>query len=192
MSLLDEIEQYANQYNIPIMEKEGITFLCSFIKQHNIKNILEIGAAIGYSSICMANVDEQIHITTIERDIERYALATKYIKRTKKEAQINLIYGDALEIMIEGQYDLIFIDAAKAQYIKFFEKYTPYLNNDGYVISDNLGFHGLVDHKEHITSRNVRQLVRKIESYVTYLKENKNYDTVFYNIGDQIAVSKKK
>jgi len=189
--MLEKIEKYAKENSIPIMQKDGIEFLEKFIKENNIKNILEIGTAIGYSAIKMALIDEDITITTIERDEQRYNEAVKNVKNFNLEDRINLIFGDALEVEVNGNYDLIFIDAAKAQSIKFFEKYEPFLNPNKYIITDNLDFHGLVNSEEKM-SRNLRQLIRKIKNYIEYLKQNKNYETIFYDIGDGVSVSKKR
>lgn len=188
---IQEMEAYAKEFNIPIMEQEGITFLCDFIHQHNIVNILEIGAAIGYSAIRMAQLHPNIHVTTIERDLIRYQEACKNISKMNMESQITIHHGDALEAVLEGEYDLIFIDAAKAQYIKFFERYTPYLRIGGYVLSDNLNFHGYVKHPETIESRDLRQMVRKIKNYITFLEEHVAFTTQFIELGDGVAVSQK-
>ena len=185
------IEQYAKENNIPIMEKEGIEFLTNFIKENNIKTILEIGSAIGYSAIKMALIDENIKIVTIERDIDRYNLAIKNINDFNLDNQIKIINDDAFNVNIRNKFDLIFIDAAKAQYIKFFEKFKTNLKSDGYIITDNLNFHGLTHTKEHIESRNVRQLVRKINNYIDFLKTNEEFDTTFLEIGDGVWVSKR-
>lgn len=192
MTLLEEMEQYALEKDVPIMQQEGINFMCSFIKEHQIKSILEIGSAIGYSAIRMAMVDEDIHITTIERDEERYNRAKEYIARSPYAHQITLLFGDALEADIHGNYDMIFIDAAKAQYIKFFERYEPLLKQHGYIITDNLKFHGFVEHPETVTSRNLRQLVGKISRFINYLKSRNDYETKFLEQGDGIGISKKK
>ncbi|WP_416326973.1 O-methyltransferase [[Eubacterium] hominis] len=192
MTLIEEMEQYALVNDIPIMQQEGIDFMCTFIKEHQIKNILEIGSAIGYSAMRMAMLDSQIHVTTIERDQKRYQKAVDYINRSSCETQITLLYGDALTADISGNYDLIFIDAAKAQYIRFFERYEPLLKPKGYIISDNLKFHGFVEHPETATSRNLRQLVGKISRFVEYLKRRDDFDTTFLEQGDGIGISQKK
>ena len=189
---LEEIEKYAEEKNVPIMQKDGIEFLTNYIKENNIKNILEIGSAIGYSAIKMALVDNDIKITTIERDENRYNIAVENIKKFNLEDRINIILGDALDTNINGMYDLIFIDAAKSQYIKFFEKYELNLKQGGVIVTDNLSFHGLVEDESKTTNRNTKQLVRKIRKYIDYLKNNDNYETVFYKLGDGIAVSKKR
>jgi len=188
---IEQIEEYAKNNNVPIMQKDGINFLTQYIKDNNIKNILEIGAAIGYSAIKMALVDPSIKVTTIERDIDRYNKAVENIKAFNLENRINIILGDALETNINDKFDLIFIDAAKSQYIKFFEKYEINLKQNGVIITDNLSFHGLVEDDSKITNRNTKQLVRKIRNYIEFLKNNKNFDTIFYSIGDGVAISKK-
>ena len=187
---LKEMEEYAKEHNVPIMLPDGIDFLVQYIKENKIKNILEIGTAIGYSSIRMCLIDKDIKVTTIERDEIRYLEEKKNIKKFNLEKQIELIYGDALETNITGKYDLIFIDAAKSQYIKFFERYEKNLNLNGVIVSDNLNFHGLTHTTEPIESRNVRGIVRKLNNYIDYLKNNNHFITDFYEIGDGISISK--
>lgn len=190
---IEQIKEYAKENNVPIMMEDGIEFLTDYIKKNNIKNILEIGTAIGYSAIMMSLVDKDIKITTIERDENRYQEALKNIEIFNLENQITPILKDAFEVELTDEFDLIFIDAAKAQSIKFFEKFEVNLKQNGTVITDNLNFHGMVqkDEKE-ITSRNVRGIVRKTKAYIEFLKENKNYETTFYDIGDGISISIKK
>ena len=191
MGSIDNIEKYAKENGVPIMQKDGIEFLNFYIKNNKIKNILEIGTAIGYSAINMALVDENIKVTTIERDEVRYKEAIKNIKDFHLEDRIKIILNDALETKIIGKYDLIFIDAAKAQNIKFFEKYKYNINDDGVIITDNLNFHGLTDNIEKIKSKNLKSLVRKINNYKEFLKNNEEFTSIFYDIGDGISVSKK-
>lgn len=186
-----ELEKYAKEFNIPIMEHDGIEFLLKYIKENNIKNILEIGSAIGYSAIRMCLIDDDIKVTTIERDEKRYKEAIKNIKLFNLENRINIIFDDAFNLELTDKYDLIFIDAAKSQYIKFFLKFKENLNDNGVIVSDNLNFHGLTHTKEPISSRNVRGIVRKLNNYIDFLKENKEFKTTFYEIGDGISISKK-
>lgn len=190
MVRIRELEKYASEHNVPIMMKDGIEFLCDYIKKNNVKNILEIGTAIGYSAIKMALVDKDIKITTIERDIERYNLATQNIKNFGLEKQITVILDDAFNVEINEKFDLIFIDAAKSQYIKFFEKFKVNLKKSGVFISDNLDFHGLVKSNEEIESRNVRGIVRKLRNYIQFLENSEEFETKFYSIGDGIGISK--
>lgn len=191
--LILEMEEYAKEHNVPIIEKESIAFIIKFIKANNIKDILEIGSAIGYSAILMASVNEDVKVTTIERDEVRYMECLKNVKKCNLQDRINVVYQDALEVNLSGvSYDLIFIDAAKGQYTKFFEKYKYFLNPGGVIISDNLKFHGHVGNRNNIASRNLKQLVGKIENYIDFLKENEEFETKFYDVGDGLSVSIRK
>ena len=192
MVRLRVIEDYAHENNIPIMLSDGIEFLTDFIKKNNVKRILEIGSAIGYSAIRMALVSSDIHVVTIERDVERYNEAVGNINDFGLNDRIDIRLSDALEYDVDGEFDLIFIDAAKAQYIKFFEKYKSNLAKDGVIISDNLSFHGMVDNMDSISNRNTRQLVGKIVKYIDFLKNNEEFDTKFISIGDGIGISRRK
>ena len=188
--MIEELEKYAKKNNIPIMLPDGILFLIKYIKENNIKNILEIGTAIGYSAIKMALVDESIHVTTIERDEERYKEALKNVEKFNLGNQIDVIFDDAFNVELDSKYDLIFIDAAKSQSTKFFEKFKINLNSNGTIITDNINFHGLTKEKV-IKNRNTRQLVRKIKEYVEFLNENKEFTTYFVDDGDGISISKR-
>ena len=190
--ILKEIEKYAEENNVPIMQKKGINFLCKFIEKNEIKTILEIGTAIGYSSIKMALVNKDINIVSIERDQDKYIEALKNIKKMKLEKRITLILGDALNINLDGKFDMLFIDAAKSQYTKFFKKYEKNLKEDGVIVSDNMSFHGLTDEVDKIENKNLRQLVTKINKYKEFLINNKKYNTKFYKIGDGIAITYRK
>lgn len=190
--IINEIRAYAKEEKVPIMMDDGLKFLIEYIAKNKIQSVLEIGTAIGYSSIMMALSNPSLTITTIERDEKRYLEALKNIKKLKLEDRITLIFNDALDVSLSEKYDLIFIDAAKAQSIKFFEKFEKNLNPSGTIITDNLKFHGLVDKdEEEIESRNLRALVRKIKEYISFLKGNINYKTDFYELGDGISVSKR-
>lgn len=188
---IEELEKYARDKHVPIMLKDGITFLTDYIKKNNIKRILEIGCAIGYSSINMALVSDDIKITTIERDKRMYDKAIENIDAFNLGNRIDVIFGDALDVDINETYDLIFIDAAKSQYIKFFEKFKHNLDKKGVIVTDNLEFHGLVEDSSNC-SRNTKQLVNKIRKYIEFLKNNEEFETDFYKIGDGISISKIK
>ncbi len=190
-NLIREMRTYAEEENVPIMQRDGINFLVEQIIKKDVKSILEIGTAIGYSTIIMAFIRDNIKITSVERDEKRYLKAVKNVKKANLEDRINLIFNDALEVNIKDKYDLIFIDAAKAQNIKFFEKFKDNLNEKGLIITDNMNFHGLTEKEEEIKSRNLRALVRKIKNYRKYLEENTEFKTEFLNIGDGIAISKR-
>lgn len=186
-----EMEEYASEKNVPIIEKKSIAFIMKYIKDNNVKNILEIGSAIGYSAILMASAKEDVMVTTIERDEERYMECLKNVKKCGLDKKINVVFQDALDVNLSAdlKYDLIFIDAAKGQYTKFFEKYKYFLKDKGAIITDNLKFHGYVGKSEKIESKNLKGLVQKIESYIDFLKDNEEFATKFYDIGDGLSIS---
>lgn len=188
---MKEIEEYAKINKIPIMQKDGIEYLCKYIKDNNIKNILEIGSAIGYSSMMMAKIDPSIRVTTIEKDEKRYNIALTNIKKYQLEGQINIINDDACNTTINGKFDLIFIDAAKGKNILFFNKYKDNLSKDGVIITDNLSFHGLVEDSSLIETKNQRGIVNKIKAYIEFLNSNNEFITSYIPVGDTISISKR-
>ena len=192
MDNLLSIKAYASREAVPIMQDEGCDFICDYIKEHKCKNILEIGTAIGYSSIRFASLADDIKVTTIELDIDRHLKAVENFKAAGLSDCITAIHADALTCPLEGFFDLIFIDAAKAQYIKFFEKYKSNLADGGIIISDNLSFHGMVDDLSLTHNYSTKKLVKKIQKYAEFLRTNQEFETTFYEIGDRIAVSKRK
>ena len=190
IDLIKEMKEYAEDNNVPIITDEGINYIRNYIKENKIKRILEVGAAIGYSSILMALTDEEITITTIERDEKRYLEAVKNIKKFHLEERITLLYKDAFDVELDEEFDLVFIDAAKAQNTRFFEKFSKNLAKQGTIITDNMNFHGLVEDESKIESRNLRALIRKVKAYHEFLENNEDFKTTFLNIGDGLAVSK--
>ena len=191
---LMEMEQYAIDNNVPIIEKKSIAYIMNYIREHNIKNVLEIGSAIGYSTILMASSKADVYVTTIEKDETRYMECLKNVKAVKLDKKINVVYQDALDVNLSNdvKFDLIFIDAAKGQYTKFFEKFKYFLSDKGTIITDNINFHGYVGHSDSLENGNLKNLVKKIEGYVDFLKNNVEFTTEFINIGDGISVSVRK
>ena len=187
--LEEYLKEYAKIHDVPIIMDEGLVFLRQMMMIKNPKRILEIGTAIGYSALNMARFSNAI-IDTIEIDEDSYKFASDIISKTIYKDRINLIHNDALLVDLDEKYDFVFIDAAKAQYIKFFTKFKENLNDNGIIFTDNLVFHGLVTEK--IYSRNLRQLVGKIKKYNEWVLKQEDFFTYIYNIGDGIAISVKK
>jgi predicted O-methyltransferase YrrM len=188
-----KVKKYAELEKVPIMLDDGIDFLTSFISKNQIETVLEIGTAIGYSSIMMCIENPKVKVVTIERDEERYMEALKNIKEFGFEDRITPIFKDALDVKLKEKFDLIFLDGAKGQNINFIEHFEDNLAKGGYFITDNINFHGYVDKdEEEIKSKNLRGLVRKIKAYKDYLINSDKYDTEFLDIGDGIAVTKAK
>lgn len=183
--MLAELKQYAKDHGIPIICDDGLLFLRGVFEKQQIKTVIEIGTAIGYSAIFM--VEQGAEVITYERNPKMIELARKNLVDYNKK--ITLVAEDALISSYQPQMaDLLFIDAAKAQYQKFFEKFTPYLNEGGIVVCDNLNFHHLDPNK---VNRNTRQLLKKISEFKSYLKNNELYETTFYEVGDGMSISRK-
>jgi len=189
---MERLEKYAKENNVPIMQKDGILYLRNYIKENNIKNILEIGSAIGYSSIMMASISNDIKVTTIEKDEDRYNIAVNNIKNYGYEKEINIYFGDASDFQFDDKFDLIFIDAAKGKNTFFFEKFKGNLSEYGTIITDNLSFHGLVEDESLIKTKNQKGIVNKIKSYIEFLDNNNEFITRYVQVGDTIAISKRR
>ncbi len=192
--VINDAYDYALKNNVPIITDDGLLCLLNIIKLSKAKSILEVGTAIAYCAMHMADLSDDMHIDTIERKKEMYNIALENVKKANMENKINLIFGDALDVEIDEnvKYDLIFIDAAKSQYIKFFEKYERHLNPGGIIVSDNLLFHGLIENETAEVGKDLRAMLRKIRNYNEWLKNNDQYDTTFLRIGDGMAISIKK
>lgn len=180
-NLISDMECFAKKENVPIMQKEGLEFLISFIKEHDVKSVLEVGTAIGYSTILIKEAVN--NITSIERDEKRYDIAVKNVELSNLN-NITLIKGDALDINITDKFDLIFIDAAKGKNKEFLDKFKNNLSENGYIIIDNMGFHGLVGKSETIEKRRLRSLVRKIENFIKYMEEQTEFKVTKIDKGD--------
>ncbi|MFC3883028.1 O-methyltransferase [Bacillus songklensis] len=196
-ALIQEMEQYAKDHQVPIMELIGIETLLQLLRIQQPKSILEIGTAIGYSAVRMATAVPHARIVTVERDQERYDKALSFIAKANKTQQIHVLFGDAFElteaIRSKAPYDMIFIDAAKGQYQKFFELFEPLLSHDGIIISDNVLFKGYVAQEEGtIETKRIRSLTAKIKKYNDWLMNHPKFDTMILPIGDGIAITKRR
>ncbi|MCQ6273590.1 O-methyltransferase [Bacillus sp. V3B] len=190
-----EMEAYAAENKVPIMEITGMETMIQFLRIKQPEKILEVGTAIGYSALRMAHALPNAMIVTIERDEERAHLAEKHFQQFGLEKQIHLIKGDALEtedqVAVHAPYDVIFIDAAKGQYKRFFELYSQYLTDEGIIVTDNVLFKGLVA-EEKLEHKRTAQLVKKIKQFNVWLMSHTDYDTIILPVGDGVAISKKR
>lgn len=190
---IEKIEKYAIENNVPIMLNDGINYLCNYIKVNNVKKILECGTAIGYSSIRMAMLAEDIEIDTCEINQDSINIAVQNIENAELTNRIHVIHCDAAIYETNKIYDLIFVDAAKAQYKKYMEHFLGNISNNGTFVFDNLNFHGMVDHPELTKSRNTKSLLRKIREFRDFICESDQFETEYFeSIGDGIAFVKVK
>jgi predicted O-methyltransferase YrrM len=189
---IEELRAYAEENDVPIVDRMTLEMIKQIIRIHKPTKILEIGTAIGYSSMQFAAIDPQIQVTTIERNEQMQAQASINFEHFNFQQQIQMIKGDALEQFdtVKNQtFDMIFIDAAKAQSKKFFELYTPLLKRNGVVITDNVLYHDFVANIDVVRNKNVKQMVKKIQKYNEWLIQNNSFTTNFLNIDDGLAIS---
>lgn len=188
-SEINEVKEKALKEGVPIIKDEGLAFLLNYIEEHKCKQILELGTAVGYSAMHMARLSKDIHIDTIEKDEAMYQQAIKNIDEAGLNDQIKVYLMPIEEFDTDQMYDLIFVDAAKAQYGKYMEKFLRNLKEDGAMVFDNMIFHRLIYDVENIASRNLRNLVKKIVKFRELVHNDTRFDIMeFDNIGDGIFV----
>lgn len=192
---LDEIEKYAIETYVPIIRKDMQAYLKFMMHSLKPMKILEVGAAIGFSALLMSEyAPKGCHITTIENYEPRIPIARENFKKCGKEEAITLMEGDAFEILptLQEEFDFIFMDAAKGQYINFLPEIIRLLKKDGILVSDNVLQDGdIIESKYAITRRN-RTIHTRMRDYLYELKHNEHFTTVIMPVGDGITVSYKK
>ena len=194
-AVIEAIEQEALRDRVPIIRKEMQSFLKVLLMIKRPMRILEVGAAVGFSSILMSEyMPEGGHITTIENYDKRIPIARANFKRAGKEEQIDLIEGDALEVMhgLEGPYDLIFVDAAKGQYIHYLPEVMRLLGTDGVLVSDNVLQEGDIIESRFAVERRNRTIHCRMREYLYELKHHDQLQTSIIPLGDGVALSVKR
>lgn len=190
--LAAELETFAKENSVPISQPETIKLIELLIKIGGVKRVLEVGTAIGYSAIRMTEAGAE-HIDTIEINPEAADFAQRAVKRAGALDKINIIQGDAREVLptLKGEYDFIFIDAAKGQYNEFFKHCMRMLKHGGILFSDNILYKGMTATDELVTHRKIT-IVRRLRQYVDMLCSHPELDTDIIPVGDGVAVSIKK
>jgi predicted O-methyltransferase YrrM len=190
--LLKELEIYAKENNVPIIHKEVAEFLKVMLKVQKPINILEVGCAIGYSSILFAST-VNAKVITVERNEKMIEKAKQNIKKAGLEENITILEGDAEELLknIEGEFDMIFLDAAKGQYKLFYDMIIDKLVPGGLLISDNILYKGMVAHDDFVIRRK-KTIVKRMRTYLDYICQSDYLTTSLIPIGDGVALSYKK
>ena len=189
--LLKELEEYSKEPYIPIIQPEVAQFLKVFFSYSKPAKILEVGTAIGYSAIFFAGLDKNTEIVTIERNPDMAKLAKENFKKSGFENRITLIEGDAAQVLetLEGEFDTVFLDAAKGQYMKFLPDILRLLKTGGTLITDNILYRGIVADenppRKHIT------IARNLRSYIFEITHNDRLDTSVIPLGDGVGISRK-
>lgn len=174
---------------IPILKDKAVLYINELIKKQNVKKILEIGTAYGFSALSFLKQNKNLEITTIEKNPDSFAKAKHNFFICNVEKQITAILADAIDVDFKSEiFDLIFIDGPKAQYLKYFEKFQINLKKGGLIVCDNISFHKL---NQETVSKNTAQLLKKIEFFKTEVLKNKAFKSEFLDIADGILVSKK-
>ena len=193
--ICNTIEKEAIADEVPIIRKEMGNLLKVLLQLVQPERILEVGTAVGYSSILMSeNMPENCKITTIENYDKRIPVAKNNFKRAGKEDVITLIEGDALEVLktLEGPYDFIFMDAAKGQYINYLPDVKRVLRKGGLLISDNILQEGEIVESRYAVTRRNRTIHTRIREYVYELTRSEDFVTSIVPIGDGITLSVKQ
>lgn len=193
--VLEEMEVYAKENNVPIIRKEVESFLKVLLAMKQPQRILELGTAIGYSAIFMSEcLDAKSEIVTIENYEKRIPIARENIRRAKKDKQIMLIHGEALEEMKKMQsesFDFIFMDAAKAQYIYFLPETLRLLRDGGVLVTDNVLQEGDLIESRYAVTRRDRTIHSRMREFLFQIKNHEQLDTSIVPIGDGMTISVK-
>jgi predicted O-methyltransferase YrrM len=191
---LDEIERYAIETEVPVIRKSMQSLLKFLLAYAKPKSILEVGTAIGFSALLMSEyAPADCHITTIEKYEKRIPIARDNFKKAGKEDYITLLEGDAADILkkLEGEYDIIFMDAAKGQYINFLPDIIRLMPSGGLLISDNVLQDGdIIESRFAVTRRN-RTIHSRMREYIYELKHNPTLETCILPVGDGVTLSTK-
>ena len=186
----NKLKENALKRHIPIIMDDTLEKIKEVLKKENPNRILEIGTAVGYSALCFARYSENAIIDTIEIDEERYNEAIQNLEKIGFKDRINLILGNAVDIIptLKNKYDIIFIDAAKSKYSIFLEETLKLINNNGLILADNVLYKGYVmsDYNKH----KQRTAVRHLREYIKEISENEKMKTEILDIGDGLAITR--
>lgn len=188
---LKKMEKYAEENHVPIVQPEVAQFLKVLLKLKKPKNILEVGTAIGYSALLMAEyTGEHCNITTIERRRDMIDLAEENISKTIYKDRIKILEGEAEEVLLtlDNKYDFIFLDAAKGQYMDFFNKCIKFLEPGGIIVSDNVLYKGMVA-TDALVIRRKKTIVKRLRQFLQYINEIEGYTSSIIPIGDGVAIT---
>lgn len=191
IKLNENIKQYGIENKVPITKDDTLCFLLETINLNKCKHVLEIGTAIGYGCITIAENTDCEHIDTLEIDQERFEIANKNIKDRQLENKITTHLIDAKEYLnnCTKKYDFIYLDGPKGQYINYLPMLVKILNPNGIIFADNLHFHGMVTGEIPVT-KGCRAMIKGLHKYIDEITTNPMFESQIYNIGDGVGVTK--
>ena len=190
--VIAKIKEKAIENHVPILQDKSLEFISFVLKLKNPKEILEIGTAVGYSAISFVQaVDGKVNVKTIERNERRYNEAINNIKEAGLQGEIDVVLADATEYLPnlheDNKYDVVFIDAAKGQYLKFLENGIRLAKDGGIIIADNVLFKGRV--MSNCNEHKHRTAVNRLRDYISLINSDERLESIVLDIGDGIAVS---
>lgn len=192
--ILKELEEYADKHSVPIVQPETAKLLEVLMCIKRPARILEVGCAIGYSAILMAQyLSDSGSITTLEWDAETAEIARKNIEKAGLSDKITVICNDAKEVLptLTGEYDVIFLDGPKAHYIYMLNDCIRLLKKGGMLISDNILYKGMIADDEHVIRRKIT-IVKRLRRFISAQMQRKELETVILPLGDGVTVAVKK
>ena len=195
--LFREMEQYAAENHVPIINERGRKAFLQVVREQKPHRVLEVGMAIGYSTLQIAvNSADDVKITTMELSEERVKTARSYIARSGYDDRIRILTGDAGELLAheavqDAPFDFVFIDAAKGQYVDYFHKIEPLLSDSAVILADNVLFRGYVCSAEK-PPRRFKTIVKRLREYLELVTKTPGYSTVILENGDGLAVTRRE
>ena len=192
--VLTELRKVCEENHIPIIRRDTEAFIGKYIKKNKPEKILEIGTAVGYSAMFFANSCSKAKILSVDNDDYALAVAAANISKVGLDDRIELLHGDGAKVIskLKEKYDVIFIDGGKSHYLEFIENIKRISHEGTVIISDDIGQRGMTEedvdlsqkaYKKHRTS------ARRMNEFIEYIKESKDFETELHNIGDGLAVS---
>lgn len=192
-ALEEELREYAEQHHIPVLERESVGFLKLFLKILKPKRILELGTAIGYSALVMSEtLPELEELVTVElrEDMTRRALSNLKRGNADNVTVLNMDAMDALE-QVEGPFQFIFIDAAKGQYRKYFDKSEKLLAQGGVILCDNVLFRGMISNQDLVKRRKIT-IVKRLRSFLHEMFADPRWDCTIIPLGDGMLLARRR
>ena len=190
--LIEQIKNQALQDGVPIMADEGIDYVKRFLRNSQVTSMLEIGTAVGYSSIVFASFVEGLRIVTLENDPERYRKAVENIARANLEDRITAINADARTYHLDEKFQCLFLDGPKAHNEELYKIYRDNLTDDGIIIVDDVYLYGILDDPQRKIKRRLRPLVTKLRNFREEMLSDPAYESEYLKIGDGLLICKKR
>lgn len=192
MKTIEDIKVYALEHEVPIMQDDTLNFISRLIQERKYEHVLELGTAIGYSAISLCMNNPMLDIVTLERDEERYLLALENILHHHLKHRIHTIWIDIYDYKTTKQFDMLIIDAAKAQNQAFYDKFKENVRPGGVILVDNMNFHGFKSDTDELAHRrNLRMMLSKIEAFDEYIANSSDIISSRYDIGDGLLLIEK-